>query len=540
MKNNNPSKSERAEFIVAGKAPFKDRLVPVLATAVQSLDGTAGVIALWKSDRERFVTEATYGLDSMIARKLRPMLEKAIPDLGAGRNGFGRISRIAQGLRNPVGGHQVFDPVIAAPLFADDKTIGLMYILRPSSAKQFTASDRRVLSAFAGQAVMSLENVRLASQLAEEHHKTESIVEHSADGIMTIDSKLRILTFNAGMERLTGWKRSEAIGDYCFRVLNLVDNQGRELCRRKCPIARGVSGVYYQRGAITGKDSQKVDVSMSYSLPSPRQPSTTVVNVRDIGTLRQIDNVRSMLLAGVSHELQTPISIIKAYASTLARPDAEWSPQTIRDKLQAIEEESDRLSKLVAKLLYTSQLEARSLPLNMMSVNLPGEVVKVVRRLARNTEIHKFESDFPPDFPGILADPEKIEEVLTNLVDNAVKFSPRGGTINITGKVLDNDIQVTIADEGIGISLQDREKLFERFYRVADSSRKSTPGMGLGLYICKTILEAHGGRIWTEGERGEGSRFIFTLPIPLPEESTVLDSRSASGGRRISGWGWES
>lgn len=448
------------------------------------------------------------------------MLGEAISHLAAGTKGLSRISRIAPAVQT------VFDPVMALPIQAEGKTVGLMLVLRSLSEKPFSVKDRALLSAFAGQAALSLENARLASRLAEEQYEMESIVEHSADGIMTIDSKLRILTFNAGMERLTGWNKSEAIGDYCFRVLNLVDNQSNELCQRKCPIARGISGVYYQRGAIIAKDSQKVHVGMSYSLSaSARKRLPTVVNVRDVGTLRQIDDVRSLLLAGVSHEFQTPISIIKAYASTLARPDVEWSPQTVRDKLQAIEEESDRLSRLVSKLLYTSQLEARSLPLNMMGVHLPKEVAKVVGRLARQTEIHRFESDFPPDFPGILADPEKIEEVLTNLVDNAIKFSPHGGTIKIKGEVLEDSVRVSVADEGIGISLRDQERLFERFYRVFDSQTRSTPGMGLGLYICKTIIEAHSGRISVEGERGKGSKFIFTLPIPISNES--LESKKS-------------
>jgi signal transduction histidine kinase len=219
-----------------------------------------------------------------------------------------------------------------------------------------------------------------------------------------------------------------------------------------------------------------------------------------------------MLLARVSHELQTPISIIKAYASTLARRDAHWDEKTFRDKLQAIEEESDRLSGMVSKLLYTSRLEVGEFSLNKLLFDLPNQVQKVARRFAGQTRIHKIETDFPPDFPSVFADPEKIDEVLTNLIENSIKFSTQGGTITIKGEVSDNQVLVTVADEGIGIPLRDHDYVFAPFYRVEYGSAGRVKGTGLGLYICKTLIEAHGGRIWIDSELGKGTRVTFSLP----------------------------
>ena len=332
---------------------------------------------------------------------------------------------------------------------------------------------------------------------------------------MAIDTERHILSFNASMEKLTGWKKEEAIGSYCFKVLKLRDNEGAKLCQIKCPITGGAEGFFNLDGSIVAKDGQKVDVSMNYSIASSSNGALlpTVVNVRDISRLRQTEGRRLALLASVSHELQTPISIIKAYANTLARTDAEWSQQTIRDKLQAIEEESDRLSELVTKNLYSARLEAGSLTLNRLALDLPKEARKVAKRLGEQTEIHRIEVDFPPEFPSILADPGKIGEVLTNLGENAMKFSPQGGTIIIKGETSGNEVSVTVADEGIGVPLQDQERIFERFYRVEASSARPTRGIGLGHYICKSLVEAHGGRIWVESEPGKGSRFTFTLPV---------------------------
>jgi len=499
-----------------GETDLRAKLMVILRDSVDALGGSAGVIALWSEKERQFIEGATYGLDPRDIERLRPLLKEAILDLAASRQSFDQLSHLAPDVRvSEEITRRVQDPIIALPLQIAGKTIGLIYVLRPALAESFGGGDQRVLSAFADQVAISVQNARLAYQLAGERYKIESILESSADGIMTLDSERRILSFNASMERLTGWKKEEVMDNYCFEVLKLVDSGGTDVCQTRCPVIGGVDGFVYLDGMTTTKDGQKVEVGMSYSLA--HLPSgellPTVVNVRDISRLRQVERMRAALLVTVSHELQTPISIIKAYASTLARPDVEWSEQTIRDKLQAIEEESDRLGELVSKLLYTARLDSGEFSLNKLLLDLPQEVQKVAKRFAAQAETHKLEVDFPPDFPSFSADPEKVEVILTNLLDNAVKFSPQGGTITIKGESSESEALVTVADEGIGVPVRDRDRIFDRFYRVEDGSTKSTRGTGLGLYICKTLIEAHGGRIWVEGELGKGSRFTFSLPI---------------------------
>ncbi len=134
---------------------------------------------------------------------------------------------------------------------------------------------------------------------------------------------------------------------------------------------------------------------------------------------------------------------------------------------------------------------------------MPKEAHKVAKRLGQQTDIHRVVVDFPPEFPSILADPEKVGEVLTNLVENAIKFSPEGGTVIIKGASSGNEVVVTVVDEGIGITLRDQERIFDRFYRVKSNSPKTTHGTGLGLFICKSLIEALGGRFWIERESWE-------------------------------------
>ena len=344
-----------------------------------------------------------------------------------------------------------------------------------------------------------------------------AVFENCADGIVVIDKSRLVRGFNPAMERLTGWKSEKVIGAACFEILKIKDNEKLDVCGKKCPWLVENWADSYLQGTITTRGGHQVDVGIRYAYsPVPDQSGVLVASFRDISRIAEIEALRASLLSGISHELQTPIAIIKAYASTLARPDVKWDRETIRDKLNTIEGESDRLSAIVNKLLFTSRMDAGEIKLNRLSIDLAREVRRIAKPFSDMAQNHTIVVDFPSDFPMVLADPVRIEEVLANLIENAIKFSPQGGTITITGNKVKEDVLISVADEGIGIWPDMAEKLFERFYRVEDGTVKSTPGTGLGLHICRSLIEAHGGKISAEGNPGKGACFIFSLPIYQP------------------------
>jgi signal transduction histidine kinase len=205
--------------------------------------------------------------------------------------------------------------------------------------------------------------------------------------------------------------------------------------------------------------------------------------------------------------------LIKGYANTLAREDARWDGATLKEGLQIISEESDRLNALINNLLDASRIQAGAFKLEKGDVTLPKLAERVVESFRVQTQNHRFVLDFPPDFPCLPGDEERLRQVLDNLVSNAIKYSPSGGEIRVGGWSDGAYATVYVADQGIGIPAGEQGKLFQRFYRVDSSLRRSTQGAGLGLYLCKSIVEAHGGRIWLRSEPGKGTTVFVALPI---------------------------
>jgi signal transduction histidine kinase len=248
-----------------------------------------------------------------------------------------------------------------------------------------------------------------------------------------------------------------------------------------------------------------------------RQAATAIRQARlasaTLAEKSRFEAMQSSFVSIVSHELQTPVAIIKAYAGTLARPDAPWSRETVTRVAHTIEEECDRLHRLITDLLDLSRIQAGRVAMTMGPVDLADLAETVAERSRTRSPQHAITTDFPADFPIIRGDREKLRQALGNLVDNAIKYSPENGPIVIGGRAERDHVIVTVHDEGIGIPTEERERIFERFHRVDTRLSRTTSGVGLGLYICKVIVEAHGGQIWVESPgTGRGSTFFIRLP----------------------------
>jgi K+-sensing histidine kinase KdpD len=229
--------------------------------------------------------------------------------------------------------------------------------------------------------------------------------------------------------------------------------------------------------------------------------------------LRELDTMRTEFLANVSHELRTPLAVIKGSANSLLQPDVIFDEQTRREFLVSIDKDADTLTHLVDDLLMMSRLEADALEVNRKACTITEIIDSVKDRLESLTIKHHLRFNIPDIMPLVMVDDVRIGEVLTNLVENAVKFSDENTRITIDAHHSGNEVIISVSDEGIGIPPELHEKVFERFFQGNGHKTGRRKGTGLGLSICRGIVETHGGKIWVASQNGKGAKFSFSLPV---------------------------
>jgi signal transduction histidine kinase len=232
-----------------------------------------------------------------------------------------------------------------------------------------------------------------------------------------------------------------------------------------------------------------------------------------VTNFRKVQEMQNVFISTVSHELRTPVALIKGYASTLTRPDAKWNMDVVKQSLVVIEDEADRLTELIDDLLTASKIQAeRKVKLNLSDVQLDQLGARAVERFSNQATRHQFALSFQNDYPAIQGDAKLLRQVVDNLLTNAIKYSPNGGTITVGGRYSETNVNFFVRDEGAGIAEAEQKRIFERFYRVDGNLTSKTKGTGLGLYLVRAIVEAHHGEINVKSQAGHGSTFYFSLP----------------------------
>ena len=236
-----------------------------------------------------------------------------------------------------------------------------------------------------------------------------------------------------------------------------------------------------------------------------------------IELLQRTDALRAALLSSVSHDLRTPLSSIKAAASSLLQEEVQWDDEARRSFALSIESEADRLNRLVANLLDMSRIESGALKPEKEWYPIDELIHDVLGRMQPVLEGRTIHTDLPDDLPPVKLDYLQIDQVLTNLIENALRYTPAGSPIEIGVQAIGDRMIISIADHGPGIPAADRERVFDKFYRVMETQTARTIGSGLGLAVSRGLVEAHGGRIWVENRKGGGAIFRFTLPLEKTE-----------------------
>lgn len=495
----------------------------ILKIAVEMLAGQAGLIAL-RVEGGGWRATVSYGMPQPFLNLIETFLadfpnhdDPEQLNLTEINRMFNELTYTASlGLLNGVG----------LPLIARQKVVGLLFIFR-GYAGVFSSNDHALLSSFANQAAIAVQNAQLYSQVNQEKERLNLLLDSLADGVIILSAENRVERCNPAFARI--------IGVDADKIQGRAHEQTVQWSRRPqgLTLEEAESGGWpltphahlYVEGDLKRLDSQPpLPVGIAYTpLVSPEGGLLNIIaTVRDITRYRQAEELKSTFVSIISHELKTPVALIKGYVSTLRLEDANWDSEIVQDSLQVIEEEADRLAGLIENLLDASRLQAGGLSIKQADVFLPDVAHRMAKRMQTQTTRHSIVIDFPPDFPVVLADENRIEQVLANLISNAIKYAP-GGEIRISGQVRQSgspDISarqgsyviVCVSDEGPGISPEDIPHVFDRFYRAPDMA-KQTKGAGLGLYLTRAIVEAHGGRIWVDTAPGKGVRMCFSLLV---------------------------
>ena len=387
---------------------------------------------------------------------------------------------------------------ICVPVTAHGDVLAALTFVTAESGRRFHESDLRTAEELALRVAAVIETAKLYEEV-EQRARAARALETIADGVVLLDRQERVLLWNKAAEAITGIPAADILGLPAPEVLPgytdnvaAVDVDGRP---QTVPLE------------IDGRE-------MWLSFSAVRFEDGTVYAFRDLTEERVLEQMRSDFVATVSHELRTPLAAIYGAAVTLRREDLDLGEEMRGRLLDVVAEESDRLAQIVNDVLLASHLDSGQLHLRIETVDAAKVTASVVD--AARTHLPAgvtLSVETSKRLPPVAADEQQLRQVLVNLVENAVKYSPEGGPVEVKVTKGDRGVRWSVSDQGLGIPASERRRVFEKFYRLDPNMTRGIGGTGLGLYICRELVRRLEGRIWVEGNNGKGSTFFVELPV---------------------------
>lgn len=419
---------------------------------------------------------------------------------------------------------------LLVPLMVGGEPLGAVHLSARLDASAVSLHHVDMLTLLAHQAAAAIRNIQLFEQTRQLKDYFQDCLESLANAVVVLNRESRVTIVNRSAAELLGLDRNGITGRsyrdvFPDRVLDTLDRLvtdallSKRVAEREIELPRDPADalpVAIASSRLTDSGGNLLGVILLF-----RDLTLT----REIDHLRRLDQLKNEFVSNVSHELRTPLTSIKAYAESLLDTVEDTDIATRREFLGTITEECDRLSRLISDLLDLARIERGRYELQKEPTDLIPLIRRTVAFFAGTSKIHQFRVETPGDLPLVLVDPDGINQVLTNLIGNAVKYSPQGGEIAVRVHREPERFVIEVADPGIGIFEPDLERIFEKFYRTDNAISAAIGGTGLGLHISKYIVEAHGGHIEVESEHSVGSRFRFWLPTQVACEGGPSGNR---------------
>ena len=483
----------------------------ILNISIEMLAGQAGLIAL-RSESQGWQIRVSNGLPPAFLQYLDAQFKKSTDLNNPTENEVLVINRILSAFTQAVTMGRLSS--VGLPLTTRDQTVGVIFVFRQFAA--FNPNDRVLLSSFASQAAIAVYNAQLYKQVENDRRRVTALLDSAADGILILLPDLSVERCNPAFSHMIGKKIDDLQQHPHDEVIKWIKKP------EQMTLEQAVAGGWpltshatlYVEGDLerpVGFSPLPVGITYAPLLSDEGNLINIITSVRDITRFRQAEETKSTFISVVSHELKTPVALIKGYVGTLRREDITWDSEIVQESLQVIEEEADRLSGYIENLLDATRLQSSSFSIKRTDLQIGDLINRVAKRFQTQTTKHTIVVKLQPNLPVILADETRLNQVFSNLVSNSIKYAP-GGEICLSAEVKDDNIICCVSDEGPGIDPNDLPFVFTRFYRSPDAI-KLTKGAGLGLYLAKAIIEAHGGRMWVDTEHGKGARLCFSLPL---------------------------
>ncbi|HVV25900.1 MAG TPA: ATP-binding protein [Candidatus Saccharimonadales bacterium] len=400
-----------------------------------------------------------------------------------------------------------------------------------------------------GKRVPKPSNSRAGSDAFDERKRFEVLINNIADGMVMIDSQQVVQLINPAAAAILGWYVNEATGLNIKNVMKLVDAKGQPLSEADNPfnkILKQHETLRENNAYLINRENKQLTISLAMTpLMSGQEVTAAVATFRDVSEERAAEKQRADFISTASHEMRTPVAAIEGYLALALNDKVATIDNRARDYLEKAHESTQHLGQLFQDLLTSAKAEDGRLTSHPAPLELGDFLEKLTTDLRFSAEKKGLEMEFVVGSSNVIdasqnaggektvrplyyvyVDPDRLREVITNLFDNAVKYTPEGKvSIGLTGN--DQVVQCYVKDTGPGIPAEDVPHLFQKFYRVDNSATRTIGGTGLGLFICRKIIELYSGRIWVESELGKGSTFYINLPRLSTEKAAQLQAEAA-------------
>lgn len=409
----------------------------------------------------------------------------------------------------------------------DRTTVGVLHVFNKKYGNLFVDEDVSLLDRLAKQGAAVIAAAQMYREVVQEKQELIHTIDSLYAGLLMVGTTGKIVQINPSARSILGIGLNASLLGIFFE--KVIPNErvcavlGRALASTTAEVAEEIT--LPAPNSTPDDQAQRIyQVQCAPVREDDGSPAGIVAIFNDITELRAVDHMKTSFISTVSHELRTPLTAIKGFTSTLlADKDGFYDDATRREFLGIIDTECDRLTRLIQDLLDISRIEQGSaMKIYWEDVDAAALTKKVISAQRAYAKEHCLLQEFPPDFPHIETDRDKLDQILTNLVNNAIKYSPQGGTVHVLGRVVGDhgqSVSLRVTDEGMGIAREHLPKLFDRFYRVDNRDNREIGGTGIGLALVKGLTEALGGTVTVESELGKGTTFTLLLPVQRPPDA---------------------